>query len=175
MIINGKEFEVFIHQQDIRDQIVRMANQVNRDYEGKTPLFLVILNGAFIFAADFIREVNIPSEITFMRLASYKKMKSTGKVKKLLGLVDDIVGRHIVILEDIVDTGHTLSNILEEFEGLGVASIEIAALLYKEMSVKKDIKPRYVGFRIPDRFVAGYGLDYDGFGRNLKDIYQVCD
>ncbi len=175
MIINDKEFAVFIHHQDIREQIVRMAKLVSRDYEGKAPLFLVILNGAFIFAADFIREVNIPSEITFMRLASYKKMKSTGEVKRLLGMTDDISERHIVILEDIVDTGYTLNYILEELKGLGVASVEIATLLFKEMSVKSDLKPRYVGFSIPDHFVVGYGLDYDGFGRNLKDIYQVCD
>ena len=173
MIIKDKRFEVFIKHQDIHHQIVRMAKQVDRDYKGKSPLFLVILNGAFIFAADFIREVNIPLEITFMRLASYKKMQSTGKVKRLLGLADDIAERHIVILEDIVDTGHTLNSVLTEFEAAGAASIEVAALLYKEMSVKTDLVPRYVGFRIPDSFVVGYGLDYDGFGRNLKDIYQV--
>jgi len=175
MIIKDKKFEVFIKHQEIRDQIVRMAKQVSKDYKGKTPLFLVILNGAFIFAADFIREVDIPSEITFMRLASYKNMQSTGKVKRLLGLVDDIAERHIVILEDIVDTGHTLSSVLVEFEALGAASIEIAALLYKEMTVKTDLIPRYVGFHIPDHFVVGYGLDYDGLGRNLKDIYQVSN
>lgn len=175
MIIKDRKFEIFIKQHDIHNQIVRMAKQVGQDYKGKSPLFLVILNGAFVFAADFIREVNIPSEITFMRLASYKKMQSTGKVKKLLGLVDDVAERHIVILEDIVDTGNTLSSVLTEFKALGAASIEIAALLYKEMSVKTSLVPRYVGFRIPDCFVVGYGLDYDGFGRNLKDIYQVKD
>jgi hypoxanthine phosphoribosyltransferase len=173
MTINGKEFHVFIHRQDIHDQIVRMAGQVSRDYKDTTPLFLVILNGAFVFAADFIREVSISSEITFIRLASYKEMKSTGQVERLLGLADDIAERHVVILEDIVDTGQTLDYILKDFDNHGVASVEIATLLFKDLSVKRDFAPKYVGFHIPDHFVVGYGLDYDGFGRNLKDIYQI--
>jgi hypoxanthine phosphoribosyltransferase len=147
---------------------------VSRDYKGKNPLFLVILNGAFMFAADFVRELRMPSEITFMRLSSYDKMKSTGKVRSLMGLAEDIKGRHVIILEDIVDTGRTLSHVLQSFKDSGALSMEIATLLFKELSVRREFLPKYIGFHIPDRFVVGYGLDYDGFGRNLRDIYQIA-
>lgn len=173
MIINGREFEVLISREDIRNRVVRMAREINRDYSDKNPLFLVILKGAFIFAADFIREVRIPSEIAFMRLGSYEGMHSTGKVKSWMDPEEDPEGRHVIILEDIVDTGRTLSHLLKSFEHLGAHSIEIATLLFKDLPVERDFIPRYIGFRIPDRFVVGYGLDYDGTGRNLKDIYQI--
>ena len=174
MTINNREFHVFIHHSDIHDQIIRMAGEVNRDYKSKNPLFLVILNGAFMFAADLVRELQIPSEITFIRLRSYDQMKSTGKVRSLMGLTESLKGRHVVILEDIVDTGCTLSYVLQSFKNSGALSMEIATLLFKELSVKRDFMPKYIGFRIPDRFVVGYGLDYNGFGRNLKDIYQIA-
>ncbi len=174
MTINGREFYVLIHRRDIRDQIIRLAGEVNRDYKDKNPLFLVVLNGAFIFAADLIRELRIPSEISFMRLNSYSSMKSTGQVRSLMGLAEDLAGRHVIILEDIVDTGRTLSHLMKSFEDSGALSIEVVTLLFKELSVKREFMPKYIGFRIPDRFVVGYGLDYDGFGRNLKDIYQIA-
>ncbi len=173
MIIRDKSFKLFLREHEIQNKINDLAKKINVDYENKMPLFLPILNGAFIFAADLIRAISIQAEISFIRLSSYKKAQTTGKIKELLGLQENIFNRHLIIVEDIVDTGTTLSHVLKAFEDLGAASIEVVSLLYKPESDHGDINLKYVGFTIPNKFVVGYGLDYDGLGRNLKDIYQL--
>lgn len=152
-----------------------MAAQINADYQELNPLFLSILNGAFVFTADLFRQITIPAEISFIKLKSYRKMESSGKVKELLGLEHNIFNRNIIIVEDIVDTGKTLSHILEEFGELGAKSIEILTMLHKPEASLKPISLKYVGFRIPNKFVVGYGLDYDGYGRNLPDLYKIVE
>lgn len=175
MQIHDQHFELFIPSDKIKDRISEIALQINEDFQDKNPLFLSILNGAFIFTADLFREISIPAEVSFIKLKSYRKMETSGKVKELLGLEHNIFNRNIIIVEDIVDTGKTLSHILEEFTDLGAKSIEILTLLHKPEVNKNPVDLRYVGFEIPDKFVVGYGLDYDGYGRNLKDIYKVVD
>lgn len=173
MKIHDQNFEIFIPSKNIQQRIKEISDQVNHDYADKNPIFLSILNGAFIFTADLFREITIPAEVSFIKLKSYRKMETSGKVKELLGLEHNIFDRNIIIIEDIVDTGKTLSHILEEFQELGAKSIEILTLLYKPNSNRFPVKLKYVGFDIPDDFVVGYGLDYDGYGRNLKDIYRI--
>lgn len=173
MKIHDQHFEIFIPKEKIQERILEISRLVNEDYADKNPLFLSILNGAFIFTADLFREITIPAEVSFIKLKSYRKMESSGKVKELLGLENNIFNRNIIIVEDIVDTGKTLGHILEEFKELGAKSIEILTLLHKPEAIKRPVDLKYVGFEIPNKFVVGYGLDYDGYGRNLKDIYKV--
>jgi len=171
--IHDQQFDIFISEDKIQKRIQEIASQLNEDYKDRDPLFLSILNGAFIFTADLFREITIPAEVSFIKLKSYRKMETTGKVKELLGLENNIFNRNIIIVEDIVDTGKTLQHILEEFKELGTNSIEILTLLYKPEANKVPLDLKYVGFEIPNKFVVGYGLDYEGYGRNLKDIYKV--
>jgi hypoxanthine phosphoribosyltransferase len=173
MQILDKHFEIFISSEKIKKRVREIAGQINKDYRDKNPLFLSILNGAFIFTADLFREVTVPAEVSFIKLKSYRKTESTGKVKELVGLEDNIFNRNIVIVEDIVDTGNTLNHVLREFMDLGARSIEILTLLHKPESTKKPVNLKYVGFEIPDKFVVGYGMDYDGYGRNLADLYRI--
>ena len=175
MQIHDQHFELFIPFESIQKRIKELADKINEDYRDKNPLFLSILNGAFIFTADLFREVSIPAEVSFIRLKSYRKMETSGKVKELLGLEQNIFNRNIIIIEDIVDTGRTLNHILDEFTELGSKSIEILTLLYKPEANVIPVDLKYVGFEIPNKFVVGYGLDYDGYGRNLKDIYKVIE
>lgn len=175
MQILDQNFKIFIPSEKITLRIREMALQINEDYFDKNPLFLSILNGAFIFTADIFREITIPAEVSFIKLKSYRRMETSGKVKELLGLEHNIFNRNIVIIEDIVDTGKTLTHILEEFNELGAKSIEILTLLHKPEVSKTPMDLKYVGFEIPNKFVVGYGLDYDGYGRNLKDIYKVIE
>ena len=173
--IHDQQFDIFLSADKIKNRIQEMAQQLNEDYKDRNPLFLSILNGAFIFTADLFREINIPAEVSFIKLKSYRRMETTGKVKELLGLEHNIFNRNIIIVEDIVDTGKTLQHILEEFKELGTKSIEILTLLYKPEANKVPLDLKYIGFEIPNEFVVGYGLDYEGYGRNLKDIYKVVD
>lgn len=173
MKVHDKKFEPFIPADQIAARNKELGQELNEAYRDKKPLFIAVLNGSFIFAADLMREVTIESEISFIKVASYEAMQSTGNIKDLVGLQENVFNRHIVIVEDIVDSGNTLSHILKMFKTLGVASIEIAALLFKREALQHDIPVKYVGFEIPTKFVLGYGLDYDGLGRNLKDIYQL--
>ena len=175
MQIHDQQFEIFISSEKITRRVQEMAAQINKDYINKNPLFLSILNGAFIFAADLFREITIPAEISFIKLKSYRRMETSGKVKELLGLEHNIFNRNIIIIEDIVDTGKTLNHILEEFKELGAKTIEILTLLHKPEVNRKLGNLKYVGFEIPDDFVVGYGLDYDEYGRNLKDLYKVIE
>ena len=171
--VHDKEFIPYISALEIADEIERMAEKINEDYEGKKPLFIAILNGAFIFAADLFKKINVEAEICFIKLASYKGVKSTGKVITAIGLDTEIYNRDVIIVEDIVDTGKTLSQFLPTLEHQHPASLKIAALLHKPSATVHELKIDYLCFTIPDKFVLGYGLDYDGLGRNIKEIYQL--
>jgi len=171
--VHGKEFVPYINSMQIEAEVGRMAEEINKDYLGEKPLFIAILNGAFVFAADLFKKINLDAEICFIKLASYKGVKSTGKVITAIGLDAEIYNRHVIILEDIVDTGKTLSQFLPTLEHQHPASLRIASLLHKPSATVHEIKIDYLGFTIPDKFVLGYGLDYDGLGRNIKEIYQL--
>ena len=173
MIIKDKLFEPFISEKEIQNKIKSLSKRLNTDYEDKDPLFLAILNGSFIFAADLIRSIKIPSQISFIRLSSYNMVQSTGKIKEVIGLNENVFNRNIILIEDIIDTGLTLSYILEELEDLGSKSIEIVTLLVKPDQLKANLTIKYKGFEIPGIFIIGYGLDYMGYGRNLKGLYKI--
>ena len=171
--VHDKEFEPYLSAEAIAEKIEKMASAINKDYAGKKPLFIAILNGSFIFASDLFKSISIEAEICFIKLASYKGTKSSGQVVTAIGLDTDIIGRHVVILEDIVDTGRTLSQFLPQLHHQQPASLAIAALLHKPEATVYHLKIDYLGFSIPNKFVLGYGHDYDGLGRNIKEIYQL--
>ena len=171
--VKDKDFEISIDANTIDAAVQKMAVDINRDYEGKHPLFLAILNGSFVFAADLIRKITIPCQISFVKLSSYAGTSSTENVRELIGLNEDIRGRHVVIVEDIVDTGLTLDKLLGDLERLGPASIKLACFTFKKEAFRKSFRIDYLGITIPNDFVVGYGLDYDGYGRNLPDIYKI--
>jgi hypoxanthine phosphoribosyltransferase len=171
--VHDKQFEPYIHAKDINREISRLAAELKRDYADKTPLFIAILNGSFMFASDLFRRLNFPAEICFVKLASYKGTKSTGHVITSIGLDEPVFDREVVILEDIVDTGKTLSQFLPQLEQQQPRSLKLCALLHKAEATVFPVQIDYLGFSIPDRFVVGYGLDYDGLGRNLGEIYQL--
>ena len=171
--ILDKDFELFIEAATIQERIKRVAAEINNDLKNKDPIFIAVLNGSFMFAGDLMKEVSIPCEITFVRIASYKGMSTTKDLKEVLGLNEDIKGRTVVIVEDIVDTGHTIERLIQQFTALEPKEIKIATLLFKPKALIKDVKPDYVALEIPNDFIVGYGLDYDGFGRNLQDIYKI--
>lgn len=171
--IAGKKFELFIKASEISEMVDMLAMKLNRDLRGREVVFLGILNGAFIFAADLIRKINIDCQVTFVKMASYKGTLTTGSVETLIGIGDELRNKTVVILEDIVDTGLTLENILQHVENHKPAKILVTALLFKPDACIRDIRIDYLGREIPNDFVIGYGLDYDGFGRNMPDIYKV--
>lgn len=168
-----KTFEPFLDAEKIQIEIRRLASSINQDYLGKKPLFIAILNGSFMFAADLFRLITIDAEICFIKLASYKGTKSTGQVITAIGLDVDIHNRHLIILEDIVDTGKTLSQFIPQLHHQQPQSLELAVLLHKPEATVHPVPIRYLGFTIPDKFVVGYGLDYNGYGRNLPEIYRL--
>ncbi|WP_406824654.1 hypoxanthine phosphoribosyltransferase [Pedobacter sp. KACC 23697] len=172
--VEDKEFEIFLENDTLNKRIRLLGIQMNVDYEDKCPLFIGVLNGSFLFMADLIKEIHVPCEVAFMRVASYAGTSSSGNVKELIGLPDNLEGRDIVIVEDIVDTGLTLTHILKMINEKNPASVKVASLLLKPGALKHEIKAlEYVGFEIPNEFVVGYGLDYNGLGRNLTDIYRA--
>lgn len=171
--VHDKEFQPYISADKINEQVKRVAEEINKDYAGRKPLFIAILNGSFIFAADLFKELTIDAEICFIKLASYKGIKSSGQVITAIGLDVDLVGREIIILEDIVDTGNTLSKFLPQIYHHNPASLKVAALLHKPEAMIHQINIDYLGFTVPNKFLLGYGLDYDGLGRNIKEIYQL--
>ncbi len=174
--IHDKTFELYIPYEKIRGVVEKMAEKMNTDFQGKSPLFICILNGSFMFAAELFKRINLlDGEITFVKLASYQGDKSTGEVKHLIGLNENIEGRTVVILEDIVDTGITIENILEQLKKMKPESIKIATLLLKPDALQKEVQLDYIGMEIPNNFIVGYGLDYDGLGRNLINIYSVIN
>lgn len=157
----------------IQQRIAQMGHLISTDYQGKDPLFIAVLNGAFMFAADLLRNISIPCEISFVKLSSYKEMKSTGTISQLVGLNADISGRHVIILEDIIDSGTTISWTLTALAKASTSSVEIASLLLKPEALTSSVRVKYLGFKIPNKFVVGYGLDYDGLGRNTASVYQI--
>ncbi len=173
--IKDKTFAPFIPEARILKEVERVAEEINRDLRDENPLFLSVLNGAFMFTADLMRYLTIPTEISFVKLASYVGTSSTGKVKELVGLNDDIKGRTVVIVEDIVDTGVTMKHLIETLQAKEPKEIRIATLLVKPDKLKVDLDIHYVAMNIPNDFIVGYGLDYDGLGRNYRDIYTVVE
>ena len=171
--LQGLEFEPYITKQQIATQVKRVAAEINEDLDGDdAPLFICVLNGAFIFAADLYREVNLPhSQITFARFKSYDGMCSTGELRQLMGLQEDIEGKNVIVIEDIVDTGTTAAELINLLAEHNPKSIKLATLLFKPNSIINQVMPDYVGFNIPSKFIIGYGLDLDGEARNLSDIY----
>lgn len=171
----NKNFEPYISSEQIQEQIKKLATAINTDYANKRPLFIAILNGAFMFASDLFKEINIEAEICFIKLASYKGTKSTGNVITSIGLDEPLNGRHVIIVEDIVDTGKTLHEFLPQLFNQQPASLKIAALLHKPDALVYPLKIDYLGFNVPNKFLLGYGLDFDGLGRNLKEIYKLTE
>ncbi len=170
-----KKFQPYIKAPQIKEQIDILAKQLNEDYADKKPLFIAILNGSFMFASDLFKELTIDAEICFIKLASYKGTKSTGNVITSIGLDIALTGRHVIIIEDIVDTGKTLHEFLPQLQNQQPASLKIAALLHKPDALVHPLKIDYIGFNVPNKFLLGFGLDYDGLGRNLKEIYQLVE
>ena len=173
--IKDKRFKTFIPEEQIMKEVARVADEINRDLSGTNPLFISVLNGSFMFTADPMKHLTMPCEVSFVKLASYEGTSSTGKVKELVGLGDDITGRTVVIVEDIVDTGLTMKQLVETLRARGPKDIKIATLLVKPDKLKVELDINYVAMNIPNDFIVGYGLDYDGLGRNYRDIYTVIE
>ncbi|TKG88615.1 hypoxanthine phosphoribosyltransferase [Puteibacter caeruleilacunae] len=170
-----KKFETFIPYEKIEGAIKEMAAKMNEDLKGKEPVFISVLNGAFMFAADLFKNLDFDAEISFVKMASYHGTNSSGSVKHLIGLNENLEGRTCVILEDIVDTGFSMDNILDQLSAFRPKEIKVATLLFKPKALKKDVPLDYVGLEIGNDFIVGFGLDYNGRGRNLKDIYKVVE
>ncbi len=168
-----KEFVPYLSENEIQEKITALAEQLNKDYAGKRPIFLSILNGSFLFTADLFKQITIEAEVCFIKLASYKGMSSSGNVITAIGLEANVSGRDIIILEDIIDTGKTLHHYLPQLLSSSPASVKVAVLLNKKEALQFPVQVDYTCFEIPNKFVVGYGLDYDGLGRNSKDIYQL--
>ncbi len=173
MKIKDLEFEKFIREDEIKEKIRSLAEMIDLDYNSKTPVFLPILNGSFMFGADLLKQVSIPCKVSFVKISSYVGTVSSGQIKTLIGLDESLFNQDIIIVEDIIDTGLTLQKIVTELKSLGTKSVEVISLLRKKTAREKGIPVKYLGFEIETEFVVGYGLDYDGLGRNLKDIYKT--
>ena len=173
--INDKTIKTFIPESEIKAQVQRVAQQINEDMKDKNPLLLAVLNGSFIFAADLMRALTIPCEISFVKLASYQGTTSTGKVKEVLGINEDLTGRTVIIVEDIVESGLTMQRMIESLGTRNPESIHICTLLLKPQRLKVPLNIKYTVFSIPNDFILGYGLDYDQQGRQLRDIYTLVE
>lgn len=171
--IHDKSFGISISSESIQDRVSIIAQQLNKEYAEDTPLFIVVLNGAFVFAADLFKRLTIECEISFVKISSYQGMESTGILNELIGLSENIHCRKIVIIEDIIDSGNTIEKMINELIKEKPAEVKVATMLFKPEAFKKTYSIDYIGFEIPNDFVVGYGLDYDGLGRNLPDIYKT--
>jgi hypoxanthine phosphoribosyltransferase len=171
--IKDLEFIPYVTHSDILERIRELAININDDYQNKNPLFIAVLNGSFMFASDLMKRVDVRSELTFIKVSSYEGTESTGSIKEMIGIGQSITDRHIVIIEDIVDTGHTINHLLNEMSKMDPASIEVVTLFSKPESHQTKLYIKYTGFDIPNKFIVGYGLDYDGYGRNYQDVYQL--
>ncbi len=168
-----KEFKIFINNEEIQKAVQNVADSIEKDMHDKNPLFLIILNGAFIFASDLIRRFEFDCEVSFVKLSSYSGTKSTSMVRELIGLDHNLRDRNVVIVEDIIDTGVTMEYTVHQLKSLGANEVKIATLLFKPGAFQKDYRIDYIGMKIPNDFIIGYGLDYDGYGRNYPDIYTI--
>lgn len=175
VMVKDREFTISISNEEIKEAVQKLADQMNTDLDGKNPLFLCVLNGSFIFAADLLKKINIDCGITFIKMASYQGTSSTGEVKTLLGLDSEIKERVIVIVEDIVDTGNTIVALLDQLKVFGPKEIKISTLLFKPDAYQQDVIIDYKALEVTNDFLVGYGLDYDGFGRNLEHIYKIVE
>nr|WP_314866400.1 hypoxanthine phosphoribosyltransferase [uncultured Flavobacterium sp.] len=173
--LHDKQFVPFISAKEIDLAITKMVAQITADFSNETPVFIGVLNGAFMVVSDLLKRYTSPCEVSFIKMASYEGTYSTEEVKQLLGLNQDLTGRTVVVIEDIVDTGNTLVALKALFENENVKEFRIATLFFKPEAYKKDLSIDYVGIRIPNKFIVGYGLDYDGLGRNLPEVYQLKD
>lgn len=173
--LKDKEFELFIPEQEIKDAIARMAGRIKADVGDANPLFVGILNGAFMFSAELMRQLDAPYEITFARYSSYRGLNTTGVVREVMPVQTEVKGRTLILLEDIIDTGITMHYVMDKLKKDGAADVRLATMLFKPDSLKCDLKPDYVGLQIPPDFIVGYGLDYDEMGRAYRDIYKVID
>lgn len=173
LTIHDKQFDVYINEETIQERVKSLAEQINEDYKGRSATILCILNGSFIFTADLVRHFNFPVNLEFVRYSSYEGTKTTGKITKLLGMKSDIMGKDLIIVEDIIDTGYTISTAITEIERKKPNSIKIASLLLKPEALIHDVPCDYIGFEIPNEFVIGYGLDYDELARDLPSIYKL--
>lgn len=171
--INGKQFSLFLDRKTIQERISVLAEQMSRDLEGKDPLFLGVLNGAFMFISDVLKKVTIPNEVSFIKLASYQGMERGSKVKEVFGLSEQIEGRTIVVVEDVVDSGQTMKQLMESLQSRSPKEIKLATFLFKPAAMVCNIKPDYVAFEIPNDFVIGFGMDYNGYGRSFDQVYSV--
>ncbi len=171
--IHDKTFEIYLRNDEIQAKVAEIARALNEAYDGKDTIFIAVLNGAFMFASDLMKHISLSCEITFVKVSSYQGMNSTGRVDEVIGLTTDIRGKHVVIIEDIVDTGITMDKIHTLLAVEHPASVKIASLLFKPDAFKGKNKPDFIGFSIPDAFVVGYGLDYNEHGRNTQHIYQL--
>jgi hypoxanthine phosphoribosyltransferase len=173
--IHDKKFALSISEIEIQAAVKRVGEAINREMADSNPLFICVLNGAFMFAGDLMKTVNFPCEITFVKLSSYDGLVTTGSVKEVIGLNESVVGRNVIVVEDIVDTGITMEKIIGSLNAKGAKSIKVATFLQKPEALQRDIQVDYVAMKIPNQFIVGYGLDYDGYGRNLKEIYTVVE
>ncbi|MGL4519729.1 MAG: hypoxanthine phosphoribosyltransferase [Phocaeicola sp.] len=173
--IRDKHFTPFISEEKIQEEVARVASEINRDLAGEEPLLVSVLNGAFMFTADLMRNITVPHEVSFVKVASYEGTESTGTIKEMIGLNENIEGRSIIIVEDIVDTGFTMNYLVNALKARNPKEIRIATLLFKPEKLKVELNIDYVAMSIPNDFIVGYGLDYDGQGRNYRDIYVVAD
>jgi hypoxanthine phosphoribosyltransferase len=171
--LNDRTFRLFKSESEILSAVRSIANRLNDDYIGRRPLLVPVLNGSFMFTADLMKELKLDCEVSFIKAASYHGTESSGQIQSLIGLKENIEGRHVILVEDIVDSGITLQGILPTLQAQNPASLKIASLLFKPFALKADLTIDYVGMEISNEFIVGYGLDYDGLGRNLRDIYQV--
>ena len=171
--ILDKKFREFITEEEIREKVQELALMINTDLKGREVLFIAVLNGAFMFAADLFKRIDLKTSITFIKLSSYSGRRSSGSVRELIGWNEELEGRSVMIIEDIVDTGETLEYTYNELKGKNVSDIKVVTLLLKPAAYRKNIKLDYIGFEIPNDFVVGYGLDYNGFGRNLPSVYKI--
>lgn len=175
LTVKDKKFVPFIEKQPLEERIAEVGREISEDYRDKNPLFVVVLNGSFMFAAELMKSVTIPCEITFVRVSSYSKTESTGQLTEVLGLKEPIHHRHVIIVEDIVDTGLTMNRLLFQLSTQRPESIQVATMLFKPLALKTPLSVKYCGFEIENRFVVGYGLDYDGYGRNLSSVYVMAE
>lgn len=175
LTVKDKKFVTFIEKQALEERIAEVGREISEEYRDRNPLFVVVLNGAFMFAAELMKNVTIGCEITFVRVSSYSKTESTGQLTEVLGLKESIHNRHVIIVEDIVDTGLTMNKLLFQLSTQRPESIQVATMLFKPSALKTPLSVKYCGFEIENRFVVGYGLDYDGYGRNIDSIYVLAE